>query len=65
MRRWQPLTVLETLVSERTVCPNCGCPVAIPEPAKDASHTAVIRSMEHEIRKLQETVAMLRGTRAG
>ena len=51
-------------MSEQPVCPYCGCPVAAPAPAP-ADAAAVIASMDREIRKLRETVALLRGARAG
>jgi hypothetical protein len=50
-------------VSEKCECPYCGYPLA--EPAPDASQAAVIEAMDTEIRQLRETVALLRGVRAG
>lgn len=57
-------------MSEQTTCPNCGCPLSAPEPRPDSSgrdsgQSAVIAALEQEIRKLRETVALLRGSRAG
>jgi hypothetical protein len=52
-------------VSEQPECPYCGYPLARSESAAEASQAAVIESMDREIRKLRETVAMLRGARAG
>lgn len=52
-------------MSEQPECPYCGYPLARSESAAEASQAAVIESMDREIRKLRETVAMLRGARAG
>ena len=52
-------------MSEQPECPYCGYPLAMSESAAEASQAAVIESMDREIRKLRETVAMLRGARAG
>jgi hypothetical protein len=52
-------------VSEKCECPYCGYPLAAPGAAPDASQAAVIEAMDTEIRKLRETVALLRGARAG
>lgn len=58
------------MVSEKRACPCCGYLMEVPGPPKDAgpAHTAVdavLLAMDREIRKLRETVAMLRGARAG
>ncbi len=57
-------------MSEKHACPCCGYLLDMPEPAADAAAhedavQAVIESMDREIRQLRETVAMLRGARAG
>jgi hypothetical protein len=57
-------------VTEKYACPCCGYLLDVPEPAADADPPAdavraVIESMDREIRQLRETVAMLRGARAG
>ena len=52
------------MVSEKIVCPHCGNLMIVPDPAADAAQ-AIIESMDREIRQLRETVAMLRGARAG
>jgi hypothetical protein len=52
------------VVSEQCVCPQCGHLVDVPTSAQDAAE-AVIASMSREIRQLRETVALLRGARAG
>jgi transcription initiation factor IIE alpha subunit len=51
-------------VSEKFICPDCGNLVEVPDQSGDAAR-AVIESMGREIRMLRETVALLRGTRAG
>ena len=51
-------------VSEKVVCPHCGNLVEVPDQSGDAAR-AVIESMDREIRMLRETVALLRGARAG
>jgi hypothetical protein len=58
------------VVSEKYACPCCGYLIEVPGRAKDAAPEhdavhAVIVSMDREIRQLRETVAMLRGARAG
>jgi hypothetical protein len=52
-------------MSEKSACPYCGVPLVVAEHRDDSDQAAVIESMHQEIRKLRETVAMLRGTRAG
>ena len=52
------------IVSEKFICPHCGNIVDAPGPADDAIQ-AVVDSMTREIRLLRETVAQLRGVRAG
>ena len=51
-------------MSDKFVCPHCGNIVDVPGPADDAIQ-AVVDSMTREIRLLRETVAQLRGVRAG
>jgi hypothetical protein len=51
-------------VSEKLVCPHCGSIVEVPGRTDDAIQ-AVVDSMAREIRLLRETVAQLRGVRAG
>jgi transcription initiation factor IIE alpha subunit len=51
-------------VSEKFTCPDCGNLVEVPDQYDDAAR-AVIESMDREIRMLRETVALLRGARAG
>jgi hypothetical protein len=53
------------VVSERSVCPYCGLPMPVAERPDSADQAAVIESMNREIRQLRETVARLRGSRAG
>ena len=53
------------VVSELSACPYCGLPIPVDGRRDDSEQAAVIESMRREIRQLQETVAMLRGTRAG
>jgi hypothetical protein len=52
-------------VSEPSVCPYCGLPMPAAERPDNADQAVVIESMNREIRQLQETVARLRGSRAG
>lgn len=57
-------------MTEKYACPCCGYLIDVPQPAGDAAPAdgavqAVIESMDREIRRLRETVAMLRGARAG
>jgi transcription initiation factor IIE alpha subunit len=51
-------------VSEKFICPDCGNLVEVPDQSGDAAR-AVIESMDRELRMLRETVALLRGARAG
>jgi transcription initiation factor IIE alpha subunit len=51
-------------VSDKFVCPHCGSIVEVPGRTDDANQ-AVVDSMTREIRLLRETVAQLRGVRAG
>ena len=51
-------------MNEKFVCPYCGNIVEAPGHADDAIQ-AVVDSMAREIRLLRETVAQLRGVRAG
>ena len=51
-------------MSEKLVCPHCGNIVHVPGRTDDAIQ-AVVDSMAREIRLLRETVAQLRGVRAG
>ena len=53
------------MVSERSVCPYCGLPMPAAERPDNGDQAAVIESMNREIRQLRETVARLRGSRAG
>ena len=52
-------------MSELSLCPYCGLPMPTAERPDIADQVAVIESMEREIRQLRETVARLRGSRAG
>lgn len=52
-------------MSEPSVCPYCGLPMPAAERPDNADQAAVIESMNRKIRQLQETVARLRGSRAG
>jgi hypothetical protein len=57
-------------VTEKYVCPCCGYLLDVPRQAENSGLAegavqAVIESMGREIRQLRETVAMLRGARAG
>lgn len=54
-------------MSEQSVCPFCGYPLLIPdsEPAENMSIATLIEAKNQEIKKLRETIAMLRGTRSG
>ena len=56
-RKWE-------IVSEKLICPHCGNIVEVPGRTDDAIQ-AVVDSMAREIRLLRETVAQLRGVRAG
>ena len=51
-------------MNEKFVCPYCGNIVEVPGRTDDAIQ-AVVDSMAREIRLLRETVAQLRGVRAG
>lgn len=57
-------------MTEKYVCPCCGYLLDVPPQAEDSGPAegvvqAVIESMGREIRQLRETVALLRGARAG
>ena len=52
------------IVNEKFVCPHCGNIVEVPGRTDDAIQ-AVVDSMAREIKLLRETVAQLRGVRAG
>ena len=57
-------------MNEKFVCPYCGNIVEVPRHADDGIYAddgiqAVVDSMAREIRLLRETVAQLRGVRAG
>lgn len=52
-------------MTKQPVCPYCGLPMPAAEQPDIADQAAVIESMNREIRQLRETVARLRGSRAG
>jgi len=52
-------------MTEQSVCPYCGLPLPVAERPVHADQMAVIESMNREIKQLRETVARLRGSRAG